>query len=163
MSFFVLSALASISFALVMILSSAALTVALAVTVVATAALDRQYNLVPMTLFIAAGVVTLGYRLIADPGLEWAMDDATNFEILLAYGGVLAALIASLWMLRNKERATANIMLDSAAWAIVDDTGAYGVGRDLCWDWLGCAGTGCNLVFSAVDGPIHEGCRPAVV
>ena len=118
MSFFVLSALASISFALVMILSSAALTVALAVTVVAAAALDRQYNLVPMTLFIAAGVVTLGYRLIADPGLEWAMDDATNFEILLAYGGVLAALIASLWMLRNKERATANIMLDSAAWSV---------------------------------------------
>jgi uncharacterized membrane protein len=71
-----------------------------------------------MTLSIAAGVVTLGYRLIADPGLEWAMDDATNFEILLAYGGVLAALIASLWMLRNKERATANIMLDSAAWSV---------------------------------------------
>lgn len=45
MSFFVLSALASISFALVMILSSAALTVALAVTVVAVATLDRQSNL----------------------------------------------------------------------------------------------------------------------
>ena len=96
MSFFVLSVLASISFALVMILSLAALTVTLAVTVVAAAALDRQYNLAPMTLFIASGVVTLGYRLIADPGLGWAMDDATSFEFLLAYGGVLAALIASL-------------------------------------------------------------------
>ena len=118
MSFFVLSALACISFALVMILSSAALTVALAVTVVAAAALDRQYNLAPMSLFIAAGVVTVGYRLIADPGLDWAMTDASIFELLLAYGGVLAALIASLWMLRGKDRPTANIMLDSAAWSV---------------------------------------------
>jgi uncharacterized membrane protein len=118
MSFFVLSALACISFALVMILSSAALTVALAVTVVAAAALDRQYNLAPMSLFIAAGVVTVGYRLIADPGLDWAMKDASIFELLLAYGGVLAALIASLWMLRGKDRPTANIMLDSAAWSV---------------------------------------------
>ena len=118
MSFFVLSALACISFALVMILSSAALTVALAVTVVAAAALDRQYNLAPMSLFIAAGIVTLGYRLIADPGLDWAMDRATIPELLLAYGGVLAAMIASLWLLRGKDRPTANIMLDSAAWSV---------------------------------------------
>jgi uncharacterized membrane protein len=118
MSFFVLSALACISFALVMVLSSAALTVALAVTVVTAAALDRQYNLAAMSLFIAAGVVTLGYRLIADPGLDWAMTDASILELLLAYGGVLAALIASLWMLRGKDRPAANIMLDSAVWSV---------------------------------------------
>jgi uncharacterized membrane protein len=118
MSFFVLSALACISFAFVMILSSAALTVALAVTVVAAAALDRKYNLAPMSLFIAAGIVTLGYRLVADPGLDWAMHGAAIPELLLAYGGVLAALIASLWLLRGKDRPTANIMLDSAAWSV---------------------------------------------
>lgn len=71
-----------------------------------------------MTLFIAADVVTLEYCLIADPGLGWAMDDATNFEFLLAYGGVLAALIASLLVLRGKDRPTANIMLGSAAWSV---------------------------------------------
>lgn len=118
MSFFVLSALACISFALVMVLSSAALTVALAVTVAAAAALDRKYDLAAMTLFISAGIVTLGYRLVADPGLDWAMRDASILEILLAYGGVLAAMIAGLWFLQGKDRPTATIMLDSAAWSV---------------------------------------------
>ena len=118
MSFFVLSALACISFALVMILSSAALTVALAVIVVAAAALDRGFNLYPMTIFIAAGVVTLGYRLVADPGLGWATGSASIFELVLAYGGVLAAMIAGLWLLRDKVRQTATVMLDSAAWSV---------------------------------------------
>lgn len=116
-SFFVLAALASISFAFVVILSSAALTVALAVTVVAAAALDRRYDLHPMTIFITAGIVTLGYRLIADPGLDWAKD-APVFEVIFAYGGVLAAMIASLWLLEGKDRISARIMLDSAAWSV---------------------------------------------
>ena len=118
MSFFVLSALASISFALVMTLSSAALTVALAVIVVAAAALDRRFDLYPMTIFIAAGVVTLGYRLVADPGLGWATGSASIFELVLAYGGVLAAMIAGLWLLRYKVRQTATFMMDSAAWSV---------------------------------------------
>ena len=118
MSFFVLSALACISFALVMILLSAALTVALAVTVVAAAALDRKFDLYPMTIFIAAGVVTLGYRLVADPGLGWATGSASIFELVLAYGGVLAAMIAGLWLLRGKVRQTATVMMDSAAWSV---------------------------------------------
>ena len=117
MSFFVLSALASISFALVMIFSSAALTLALAVTVVVTAALDRKFDLWPMSIFINAGVVTLGYRLVADPGLGWAMD-APVIEVILAYGGVLAAFIGCLWLLRGKDRASVQIMLDSAAWSV---------------------------------------------
>ena len=118
MSFFVLSALACISFALVMVLSSAALTVALAIIVVAAAALDRRFNLYPMTIFIAAGVVTLGYRLVADPGLGWATDSASIFELVLAYGGVLAAMIAGQWLLRDKVRQTATVMMDSAAWSV---------------------------------------------
>jgi uncharacterized membrane protein len=118
MSFFVLSALACISFALVMVLSSAALTVALAIIVVAAAALDRRFNLYPMTIFIAAGVVTLGYRLVADPGLGWATGSASIFELVLAYGGVLAAMIAGQWLLRDKVRQTATVMMDSAAWSV---------------------------------------------
>ena len=117
MSFFVLSALASISFALVMIFSSAALTLALAVTVVVAAALDRKFNLWPMSIFINVGVVTLGYRLVADPGLGWAID-APVIEVILAYGGVLAAFIGCLWLLRGKDRASVQIMLDSAAWSV---------------------------------------------
>ena len=144
MSFFVLSALACISFALVMILSSAALTVALAVIVVAAAALDRKFDLYPMTIFIAAGVVTLGYRLVADPGLGWATGSASIFELVMAYGGVLAAMIAGLWLLRGKVRQTATVMMDSAAWSVggifvslilfrIIDASVGGKGHDSHW------------------------------
>ncbi|MFL4470449.1 DUF2339 domain-containing protein [Tateyamaria armeniaca] len=115
-SLFVLSALASISFAFVLILSSAALTVALAVTVLVAALLDRRFDLPLMQVMITVGVVAVGARLIADPGLPWALD-APVWEILLAYGSALAAFVASLWVLRGKSRVTAQLMLDTAAWS----------------------------------------------
>ncbi|WP_299724342.1 DUF2339 domain-containing protein [uncultured Tateyamaria sp.] len=115
-SLFVLSALASISFACVMILSSAALTVALAVTVLVAALLDRRFDLPLMQVMITVGVVAIGARLIADPGLPWALD-APAWELLLAYGGALAAFVAALWALRGKARVTAQLMLDTAAWS----------------------------------------------
>ncbi|MEO0389951.1 MAG: DUF2339 domain-containing protein [Pseudomonadota bacterium] len=115
-SVFVLSALASITFALVLILSLAALTVALAVTVAVAAALDRRFDLPLMQVFVSVGVVTVGARLIGDPGLVWALD-APLWEVLLAYGGTLGAFCTGLWMLRTKARAPAQIMLDTAAWS----------------------------------------------
>ena len=39
-------------------------------------------------------------------------------EVILAYGGVLAAFIGCLWLLRGKDRARVQIMLDSAAWSV---------------------------------------------
>ncbi|MDG1472684.1 MAG: DUF2339 domain-containing protein [Ascidiaceihabitans sp.] len=116
MSLFVLSALSCISFALVMIFSAAALTAALAVTVVVAAALDRKFNLPAMSYFIAAGVVTTGYRLVADPGLDWAFDTAL-WELLLSHGGAVATFVAALFIQPRNNRITARIMLDSAAWS----------------------------------------------
>ncbi|APX12119.1 DUF2339 domain-containing protein [Tateyamaria omphalii] len=115
-SLFVLSGLASISFALVLILSLAALTVALAVTVLVAAWLDRQFKLPLMQVFIAVGVAAVGARLVGDPGLGWALD-APLWEMLLAYAGSLAAFVASLVLLRGLQRITARIMLDTAAWS----------------------------------------------
>ncbi len=115
-SFAMMSALSSMAFAFVIVLSAVALTVALAVTVVAAAALDRKWNLKPMGWFIAAGVITLGYRLVADPGLDYAGEGPLS-GVLLAYLGTLAAFIAALWLLRPLERETASVMLDSAAWS----------------------------------------------
>ncbi|AXI48775.1 DUF2339 domain-containing protein [Sulfitobacter sp. SK012] len=115
-SFVLMSVLSCMAFAFVIVLSAAALTVALAVTVVAAAAMDRRWTLPPMALFIAAGVVTLGYRLTVDPGI-----DAGRFgplsEMLLAYGGTLVAFIAALWLLGARERPLAQVILDSAAWS----------------------------------------------
>lgn len=112
----VLSALSCLAFAFVIILTSAALTVALAATVVAAAALDRRFGLFPMTWFIAAGVVTLGFRLVIDPGLDWA-ESAPIADMLFAYGGTLAAFVVATWLIRPLERPLSNLMLDSAAWS----------------------------------------------
>jgi uncharacterized membrane protein len=91
--------------------------VARAVTVVAAAALDRVWNLKPLGWFIAAGVLTLGYRLVVDPGLEYGATGPLS-GVLLGYGGTLAAFVVSLWLLRPLERETAKVMLDSAAWSM---------------------------------------------
>lgn len=115
-SFAIMSALACMAFAFVIVLSSVALTLALAVTVVAAAALDRAWNLKPLTWFIAVGVVTLGYRLVVDPGLNFAGEGPLP-SVLLAYLGTFGAFVASLWLLRPLQRETAKVMLDSAAWS----------------------------------------------
>lgn len=81
-----IAALASLAFACTVLLTSAALTLALATTVLAAAALDRRFQLPPMEYYILAGVVALGYRLGFDPGLDWATS-APVFEMLTAYGG----------------------------------------------------------------------------
>ncbi len=115
-SLFVLSALASIAFALVLIFSLAALTVALAVTVAVAATLDRRFDLPLMQLFVTVGVAAVGVRLVGTPGLVWAVE-APVWEIVLAYGGALSAFCVGLWMLRDKLRVTAQLMLDTGAWA----------------------------------------------
>lgn len=115
-SFAVMSALACMAFAFVIVLSAVALTVALAVTVLAAAVLDRRWNLKSLGWFIAAGVVTLGYRLVVNPGLDFAEFGPLS-GVLLGYGGTLAVFIAALWLLRPLARPTAKVMLDSAAWS----------------------------------------------
>lgn len=116
MSLFVLSALASMTFALVVIFSLAALTAALVVTVVIAALLDRKFNLRAMSYFIGAGVVAIGYRLVVDPGLDWALD-APIWEVLLSHGGAVAGFVATLFILPKGKRSSARVMLDSAAWS----------------------------------------------
>ena len=115
-SFAVMSMLACLAFAFVIVLSSTALTVALAVTVLAAAALDRMWNLPAIVWFIAVGVITLGYRLVVGPGLEYG-EQSPLAEMLVAYLGTLVVFIAALWLLRPLPRDTAKVMLDSAAWS----------------------------------------------
>lgn len=115
-SFFVMSALSCIAFAFVIVLSSAALTIALAVTVVTAAALDRKWNLPPLSLFITVGVAVLGFRLVADPGLEFGRFGPLP-EMLLAYVGTFAAFAAALWLSKGQDRPIAQVVLDSALWS----------------------------------------------
>ncbi len=109
-----LSALSLIALALFLVTSSSALTLALAVLVLVAAALDRRFLLPEMGLFIQAGVAVLGYRLLVDPGINWALWAGLG-AVLITYLGVICALIAAIYLLRPVGRPIAMGVMESAA------------------------------------------------
>ncbi|WP_299082461.1 DUF2339 domain-containing protein [uncultured Ruegeria sp.] len=111
-----LSALSCLAFACVIVLSSAALTIALVITIVVAAALDRKFTLPPMSWFIWAGVFTVTVRLILDPGLDWA-SYAPVGEMTLVYGSATFGFFVAWLLLKPLDRPVATLMLESAAWA----------------------------------------------
>lgn len=113
----VISALACLAFSLGIVLTQAALTLALAATVLTAAALDRRFNLPLLGVYIVAGIIALGARLVFDPGLDWATR-APFWEMLLTYGGTLAALLAGLFLQHPLPRPKTHVFLESAAWSV---------------------------------------------
>lgn len=113
-AYMTLSALSLIALALFLIATKGALTLALAVLVVVAAALDRRFRLPEMGWFIQAGVIALSWRLVIDPGLIWAIDEAALWEAFASYAGAAAAMAAGLWLLRGLERRGAQVFLESA-------------------------------------------------
>lgn len=113
MSFAVLSALACISFALAILFSAQALTVALAATIVAATWLDRKFNLPLMGLYVAAGVIAVGFRLVVDPGLLWAID-APMLDVLISYVGAIGAFAAANVFAKQSARQRDEVMLETA-------------------------------------------------
>ncbi|MEM6740648.1 MAG: DUF2339 domain-containing protein [Pseudomonadota bacterium] len=113
----VLSALSALAFAFTILFAETALTLAFVATVVAAAALDRAFRMPPMTVFISLGTATILYRLIADPGLAFALDGPLA-EVIAVYGGALAGMLAALLLLRGLSRPTAQTVLESAAWSM---------------------------------------------
>jgi uncharacterized membrane protein len=113
-----LSALACIAFGIVIMFSTAALTTALSITLVAAAWLDRKFNLPLMGLYILAGVTTIGYRLVIDPGIGWATG-APMPEMLLSHGGAVLAFAISWMLVRSAKRPKSEIILESAVFSSV--------------------------------------------
>ena len=112
----VLSALACIAFGVVILFTTSALTTAFAITVMAAAWLDRQFNLPLMGLYISAGIATIGYRLVVDPGLDWAAD-APLIEMLLSHGGAVLAFAVSWVFVQTAKRPRSAVLLESAVFA----------------------------------------------
>ena len=110
----VLSALSLIAFAMFLVTTKAALTLSLATLVVVAAALDRRFKLPEMGLFIQAAVMVIGWRLIIDPGLIWALEDAGLWEVWASYGSAVLAMAAGLWLLKDLDRRGAQVFMDSA-------------------------------------------------
>ncbi|MGI9368613.1 MAG: DUF2339 domain-containing protein [Ruegeria sp.] len=111
-----LSALSCLTFACVIVLSSAALTVAIVAAIVVAAALDRKFTLPPMSWFIWTGVVTVGVRLVLEPGIYWAAQ-APVPEMTIVYSASIVGFVLAHHLLKPLSRPVAALMLESAAWA----------------------------------------------
>lgn len=110
--YFVLSALSLIAFALFVVTGSAALTMALAVLVVAAAWLDRRFGMPEMGWFVQAGVMVIGWRVTVDPGLGFAMDGPWG-AVIVTHIAPLAGFAVALWLLRGLPRVAARAFLES--------------------------------------------------
>ncbi len=102
-------AFALLAFALMLVLSTAALTVALAVLMVAAAAMDRRFDIPSLGAFQILGAFVLTWRLVVDPGLLWHLDlqilwrtgGASLVDFLLSLMATLAGPALALWMLQS--------------------------------------------------------------
>ena len=98
-----LAAMSLIALALFTVTSAAALTLALSVLLLVAVMLDRRFDLPEMGWFVQAGAAVLSYRLIADPGIDWA-EFAPIWAVLASYLGVVAACLAGLRLLPDDRR-----------------------------------------------------------
>jgi uncharacterized membrane protein len=89
---------------------------AIAVTIVAAAWLDKRFNLPLIGLYILAGITSVGYRLVIDPGIDWAID-APLPEMLLSYAGAVLALVVSWVFVRSAKRPKSEVLLESAVFS----------------------------------------------
>ncbi|MHA3980071.1 DUF2339 domain-containing protein [Halovulum sp. GXIMD14794] len=110
-----MAAMVMLSLGAVVVFTKAALTVALAVMVLVSALLDRRFDMPQLGVFTALGVIVAGWRLVLDPGFDWALD-AGLAEVLLAYLGTLAMFGAALVAVRERGRARLVVYLESGIW-----------------------------------------------
>lgn len=113
-----LGALGALALALTVVLSDAALTVALAALVASAAWLDRRLDLPEMAWAVAAGIAALGWRLVVAPGLPAALGDAPLGGVVLSFGAAILALGAARVLLRPG-RGGARAGAESAAGAFL--------------------------------------------
>jgi uncharacterized membrane protein len=109
-----IAALSLIALSLFLLTTSAALTLALAVLMAVTAAMDRRFDLPELGWFLQLGVAVLGWRLTVDPGIGWALA-APLPGVVLAFVGVIGATLAALYLLRPLPRLVPLGVLESAA------------------------------------------------
>ncbi len=86
-----LGVLSLIALAMFTVATGTALTLALATLIVAAAWLDRRYDLREMSFFGQLALAVVGYRLLADPGIDWALE-APIWQVILVFTGALAAI-----------------------------------------------------------------------
>jgi len=116
-SLFALSAISMVSFMLVVLLGNYALTVSLAVMVLAAAWLGRRFDLPLMDRYMQAGAIVIGWRLVLDPGLDWAFT-APFWPFAGTYLAVILLLYAAQKTQRDDAGSGVTGVMESAVWSL---------------------------------------------
>lgn len=128
LAFFALSSLAMVAFALTLVLTSSALTIAIAGLVLGTIWLDRRFDLPALSVFVIAGAAVLTFRVLIYPGIDWAIR-----ADLADFAGVSGATLLLMWggltLLRQMNRPRTIGALETAFWTAVGATATTGLIR----------------------------------
>jgi len=102
----VMAAFTMISLSLMITLSLAALTVALAVLMGVAAAMDKRFNIPVVGWFLVLSSMTLGYRIVISPGLSWLLGypgtgGASAMDVVISLAAALSGPAVALWLIRD--------------------------------------------------------------
>lgn len=117
-SFAILSALSCLTFGMVILFSSTALTIAVAIVIVAAAWLDKRYDMPLMGIYILIGVPAVIFRLLIDPGIAWAVE-ISLMEMVFLYVVTVILFCSSYILARDAERPKSEILLESGIFITV--------------------------------------------
>ncbi|MDD7970193.1 DUF2339 domain-containing protein [Roseinatronobacter alkalisoli] len=92
------AAFALVALGLMLMLGQSALTIALAVLMVAAGAMDRRFDIPALGAFQILASMTLIWRLVLAPGLDWHLDDAAMPEMLASLVATLGGPLLALWL-----------------------------------------------------------------
>ena len=116
---FAASACVLMTLALFVLLTKSALTLALAVLVLAAALLYRRLAMAPLAWVFQLGTALIGYRLLADPGVIWSFDTyasgADLISVIVAHLGPLAAFLAVVRLIPRTTNPLMRATAESAA------------------------------------------------
>ena len=107
-----IAAVGMLSFALTIILSEVALTIALALTVALAVFADRRFDLPPLSLFAQLGVIFVSFRLVFVPGIDWAIE-VPLAELLTTFTVCYAPLVVAWHWLGLSGRQAARTVTES--------------------------------------------------
>ena len=117
-SLFAVAAVSLIGMALFLMLTKTALTLALAIMILLVTLLDRRFDLPLLVLYAVVGCAVITYRLVIDPGLDWAMAlRRPLLEVVLAFVGTMA-ILAGAWTVARGTRARLAATLESTIWVL---------------------------------------------
>lgn len=115
---YAISALSMIAFSLSLMFSQSALTLALAVLAVGTVALDRWQRLPLLGYFVKAVLAVIVWRLIADPGVPWAVE-VPLWEFHFAFLPVILCLAGAWVVQKGIERPSLQAAIESTTVLLV--------------------------------------------